>query len=543
MAIRRAFVVDRPPQATLHGTVRRLGDFLTVLRKRKVNEGLTPEKLRLVFEDLGPTFVKLGQMMSLRSDILPQEYCNELVQLRMNVRPVPWEEIEPFLVSTYGKPLDEVFSEIDDVPMGSASIAQVYRGTLLDGSEVAIKVQRPGIGESMTRDISMMRRAVDALDLVSPSTATGMVDLPAVVDELWSTFQREMDFLQEMDSLEEFTRNNASISYVTCPRVYKRYCTSRVLVMEFIDGIPIDHIDALCAAGYDLPDIGGKLAENYTKQILDDGFFHVDPHPGNLLVRDGAIVWIDLGMMGRFNTQERRQFRSLISALVAGDTSSVKDMLLTIGSAEGEIDHAGLLTDIDTMIERYGSTNLEDLDLGTALGDLFELVRHFGIRLPANYVMLGRGYVTLETVIASCKPEQSTLQIMASHLKSEFIRDFDLGKELSHLLVSGGRSMEKAVDLPAHVSDLVNMAAKGQVKVNMAVTGSEEPIRLLGAIIDRTGVALISSGLFIGSSILCMTSMKPQVIGIPLLGLLGYLGALVLSMWFIYKVVLRRHHR
>ncbi len=540
MAIRRVLGGDRPPQATLQGTMRRLGDFLTVLRRRKVNEGLTPEKLRLVLEDLGPTFVKLGQMMSLRSDILPQEYCDELVKLRMNVRPVPWEEIEPFLVSTYGKPLDEVFSKVDDVPMGSASIAQVYRAELLDGSPVAIKVQRPGIGESMTRDLSMMRRAVDTLDMVNPDAATGLVDLPAVVDELWSTFQREMDFLQEMDSLEEFACNNAQIAYVTCPKVYKRYCTSRVLVMEFIDGIPIDRIDDLLAAGYELPDIGGKLAENYTKQILDDGFFHVDPHPGNLLVRDGAIVWIDLGMMGRFNTQERRRFRSLISALVAGDTTGVKDLLLTIGVTEGEIDHAGLLEAIDTMIERYGSTNLEDLDLGMALGDLFNLVRHFGIRLPANYVMLGRGYVTLETVIASFKPEQSTLQIMASHLKTEFIRDFDLKGELTHALASGGRSMGKVVDLPVRISDLVNMAARGQVKVNLAVTGSEAPIRLLGTIIDRTGIALISSGLFIGSSILCMTDMEPQVIGIPLLGLLGYLGALMLSVWFIYKVVFRK---
>ena len=528
-----------PPQAKLRTSAKRLSEIGSVIRKYKLNEGVTPVKLRCALEELGPTFVKLGQIMSLRSDMLPREFCDELAKLRMEVDPLPWDQIKPHLEAEFSQPLSSLFSEIDPTPLGSASIAQVYRARLMDGEEVVIKVQRPGIRELMTRDISLMRRAVDTVDFVNPQVSAKIIDLPALVDELWQAFQREIDFLQEAASIEEFASNNAQIVYTGTPRVHMELCTQQVLVMEFIEGITLDDTDALVKAGYDTAEIGAKLAESFTKQVLDDGFFHADPHPANLIVREGEIVWIDLGMMGRFSTHERLLLRAIITDMVAGDAAAVKEGLLSVAQANGDVDHARMLADIESMLERYGFTTIEELDMGSALADLFELVRRHSIKLPTSFVMLGRGYVTLEATIAMCKTELTTMQIMQAHLADAMV-DLDFKDDLMKMVVGSRRSMRKMADLPARVSDLVDMAAKGQIKTNMDLKGSEEPIKLLGIIVDRLGIALVASALFMGSSVLCLTDLAPKILGIPLLGLAGYVGALVLSLWFIYQVWRRK---
>ena len=550
MALYRSRTIKKPkdglPQATLRNSGKRLSEMLSVLRRHRVAEGLDPVKLREIFEELGPTFVKLGQIMSLRSDMLPKEYCDELAKLRMEVEHLPWSVMKDHLEAEMGRSVEEAFESIETDPLGSASIAQVYRAHLKTGEEVAVKVQRPGIVESMTQDISMMSRAVDTLDVVRPRAAAevmDMVDLHSLVDELWNSLQREVDFLQEADNIKEFSANNRSIAYIGTPKVYDEFCSPQVLVMDYVHGIPIDDVAALKKAGYDLSDIGIKLAENYTKQILDDGFFHADPHPGNLLVSDGKIMWIDFGMMGRFSNQDRLVLRSIITAMVAGDATAVKEGLLTVGDVSADVDHPRMLADIEAMLKRYGFTDIEDLDMGSALADLFELVRRNHIKLPTSYVMLGRGYVTLEATLAACRPEQSTLQIMSAHLRGERINLEELRNELTQMLLSSRTSAVKLASLPARLSDLVDMMAHGQIKTNMDLTGSEAPIARAGVILDRLGIALVSCALFIGSSILCLSDMHPKLLGIPILGFAGYVGAFGLSVWYICTVWRRDKRR
>ena len=262
--------------------MRRVREILSIVRRYDIFHGLTPKSLRHMLEELGPTFVKAGQILSMRSEILPESFCRELTKLRSDVEPMDRETVLKALRDEYETPIEDLFDAIDDVPLGSASVAQVHKARLVTGEMVAIKVQRPHVQETMAQDIAIMRSLVGFMDRFM--SGSQFLDMQSVVDELWQSFRDETDFLVEARNLEEFRRNNADCKFVDCPKPYPKLCTKHVVVMDYIEGIPIDKTAQLVAAGYSLEEIGAKLVDNYTRQMIDDGFFHADPHPGNLII-------------------------------------------------------------------------------------------------------------------------------------------------------------------------------------------------------------------------------------------------------------------
>ena len=269
---------------------KRLAQIVAILRKHHITQGLSPEKLRLIIEDLGPTFVKIGQIMSTRQDMFSQRYCKELKKLRSNVNPLPFETIAQVIEEEYACDIQNVFVSIEKDPLGSASIAQVHKATLKNGEQVVLKVQRPHIYEMMERDISLIRKASRLLRL--SEILGSVVDIDIVLDEFWAAAKQEMDFTVEAGYAIRFKKTYEDLKYIDAPMIYREYTTTRVLMMEYIDGIEISNQAALEKAGYDCEEIADKLADNYITQIIDDGFFHADPHSGNLRIRDGKIIWI-----------------------------------------------------------------------------------------------------------------------------------------------------------------------------------------------------------------------------------------------------------
>ena len=319
---------------TRRGKIKRLGQITRIVEQFDVLHGLTPVKMRLMFEALGPTFVKVGQILSMRSEILPQSFCDELAKLRADADPMPYSTVLDVLAAEYGRPADEVFAHIDPKPLGSASLAQVHRATLKTGEDVAIKVQRPGVRETMAQDVSIMRSIAKAATKVIRTSQ--IVDLKGVVEELWDTFESETDFLIEARNLAEFKRFAARFKYMDCPTAYTELCTEHVVVMEYIDGISVSHPGRLVDAGYDLKEIGTKLVDNYATQILDDGFFHADPHPGNIIIRGGQIVLIDLGMTGRLDQRTRAVLKEMIFAVAKQDSPALAEGLLRFAGTEAD---------------------------------------------------------------------------------------------------------------------------------------------------------------------------------------------------------------
>lgn len=516
----------------------RLKEMVTVLKRHGIIHGVFPDKLKLILEDLGPTYIKLGQIMSMRHDLLPQRYCDALAGLRTDVKPIVYEEVIGVIEEEYGFTADKVFSEISKECIGSASIAQVHRATLKNGVKVVIKVQRPGIYQTVMRDIQLLKKAIGIIKIFG---RTGdMIDFKAVIDEMWAAAQQEMNFLVEADHIKEFTALNSDIKYVAFPRVEQNLTTPRVLVLEYVDGIQIDNLDELKKLGYDLNEIGLKLAENYVKQVVDDGFFHADPHPGNIWIRDGKIVWLDLGMVGRLTNRDRALLKKSVAAVVQQDIDELKKILLSVGNVKGKVNHVKLYEDINGVLALYGDVDLVNLQFGQLIAKIIDICNDHQISIPREIVMLGRGVLTIEGVLTACSPQVNIYQIMANHVSGVMLSDMDTAEVLHSAVKSLYGFTRKGLGLPVQISNMLSMAMRGQAKVNMELTGSEGPFRKLDDMVDKLVVCMISAALLIGSSLISTTNMPPLIFGIPLLGVAGYMGALVLGGWLIVGIIKKR---
>lgn len=515
----------------------RLREILSVVRKRKLHKGLTPEKLRLIFEDLGPTFIKLGQIASTREDILPPAFCHELAKLQTRAAPVPASEIRSIIESNCKASMASLFASFEETPVGTASIAQVHNAVLKNGHRVVVKVQRPGIYEIMEKDINLLLRAAGFINWTK--VAGEIIDFKMVLREMWQVTQQEMDFDTEAANLREFAKRNRDIAYVACPKVYPACSNKYVLVMERIAGIAIDDIDALKKQGYDIQELSLKLTENYIKQVLDDAFFHADPHPGNIIIRGGKIVWIDMGMMGRLNERDRSLIKKAMTAVIEQDIITVKEALLSLGVHTGRINHPRLYADIENYLSRYASMSLQDItgvNLSEMLNELVEMAKSHGISMPGGVTMLGRGMLIFESLLLRLNPELDLITVMASHLSAPFLQSLDIEK----LLSESGRallgSVKKGIHVPAQLSDLLRMTMKGQTKLNYEHSGSEEWNRHIAGQVNKLALTLLACALIIGSSILCILPLEPALFGMPVAALVGFALAGVFIVRLLFEM-------
>ncbi len=516
----------------------RLKEMAGVLRRNDIIHGPSPEKLRSILEELGPTYVKIGQIMSMRSDVLPASYCQELMKLRADVKPIPFEEIKAVIDEEFGKRAEDLFESIDEEPLGSASIAQVHAVTLHDGRKAVVKVQRPGIFAVMQQDIKLLGKAVK---LIRKMELSGdVIDFNKVLDEMWNVAQEEMNFQLEADNCTRITVLNENVKYVAFPEIVEELTTSRILTMEYIEGIPVDEIEHLEKHGYDLNEIGLKLASNYIKQILKDGFFHADPHPGNIWIREGKIIWLDLGMVGHLNEKDRTLFKKGVQAIVDKDVFEVKNVLLQLGKIKGSINHARLYSDIESLLNKYGDLDFSGINLGEMLQEIVELCNKNDISTPSRITMLARGIVTIEGILAKICPDVSFIEVASNYLAEHFLEEMDLRQELRNNSKKLYNIGKKTIEIPGYISDLLKMFVKGQAKINLDVTGAEEPIRQVDYMVDKLIISIIAAALLIGSSLISTTDMQPQVLDIPVFGILGFLGATCLSVWLLYGIIKRR---
>ena len=517
----------------------RLGEITAVLRKHHITRGVTPEKLRAILEDLGPTYVKLGQIMSLHSDVLPQRYCDELMKLTSEVTPMPFGEVEEVINRSYREDWHNIFSSIEKETLGSASIAQVHKAKLLDGTDVIVKVERKGIYDIMARDIGLLKRAVNLLPPVGGFK--NVVDLEMVLDELWATAQEEMDFLKEAANMEEFTRNQQGIRYIRCPKLYHEYTTSRVLVMEYIGGCPVDDRTCLQAEGYDLGEIGRKLVNNYVKQVMDDGFFHADPHPGNVKVMDGKIVWIDMGMMGRLSNRDRNLMARAVRAIAVGDIAVLEATILELGDIQGKIDSGKLYGELRDLMDRYGNASMGSIDAVEFFKDTMEIMKNNSIKLPHGMTMLVRGLTQMQGVLLNISPDINMAEIAAGRLKEEMLQNFDFRTEAG----KAGRRVYKAVGRSLDIPPLVKIALeeylKGQARVHMELDATKEFSHLMRRLVRNVVMGLWVMALLISSSIICTTEMQPQLLGIPALGFFGYVLAFAICLYIFIRHWLTRN--
>ena len=521
---------------TRKGRIRRIREIFGIARQFDIFHGLTPVKMRLMFEALGPTFVKVGQNLSMRSEILPQEFCDELAKLRADADPMPYEIVLDTLSHEYGQPVDQIFESIDRTPLGSASLAQVHRARLVTGEDVAVKVQRPGVRETMAQDIDIMRSVSKYMTKFVKSAQ--IVDLNGVIEELWDSFQSETNFLIEARNLVDFREFAKDYKYMDCPKPYIHLCTEHVVVMDYVEGISVSHPDRLIEAGYSLEEIGNKLVDNYAAQVLDEGFFHADPHPGNIIIHDGQIVMIDLGMTGRLSARTRSILQDIIFAVGKQDSPALAEAFLRFAGPTdtAEVNYPGLLSDLDAIVQDFGTVSLQDLDIGAFVNALIQLSRKHHVELPGIVTTVARGLVTLEGVLDEFLPDTDMIAIITAHIANTRGLRSAAKEEAKTIGIEGQKALHGALGALSESRTAMRMLTRGQIKANVEMVGSEEPIRQMSYMVDRLTMALIVVGLFIGSSIVYYAGMKPVVFGIPVIGFMGYVVAFMLSLWIVIDI-------
>ena len=520
---------------------KRMNEIVRIMRQYKVLHGLTPEQAVEVLQALGPTYVKIGQLASNRSDLLPKAYCDAFEKLRDDANPMPFDVVIEQIDRAYGKSWHEVFASIDPVPLGAASIAQVHKATLLDGTTVAVKVRRPGVAESMAEDIMLMKHLLALGEFASNSHRDILLSLEGFIEEIERTTASEVNFTSELHNLMRFHDELADEEGVTSPVAYPQYSCESVLVMEFVQGTEMSHTQALREQGIDVSALARRVCQSYVTQVLDDGFFHADPHPGNILVRDGEVVWIDLGMVGTLTVSERMLVGKVFTAVATDNAYLLKEAVMGLVHVLGPVDHGALLEALSRLLAEYSTAEMKEINVGTVLTEVIEVLRGQNMMMTSSVTMLARGFVTIEGVIAQVAPDISVIEIVSKHVIAQQADPKFLATQLIDLATTSAASAEALAKLPTQLSNTLEMLDRGQIKVNGDIEVSSRILATAYASVGRISLALLSAGLFLGSSILCTTAMQPQLLGVPLLGVLGYVGAFVLGAYTVFHILVSRH--
>ena len=565
----------------------RLKEIIDILKKYDFDDGITPESIVNILEDLGPTFVKIGQIASQQAEYIPPEYCDALVKLRSEVAPMEIEAVHSQIEKYLGKPTSELFASFDEHALGSASIGQVHKAVLFDGTVVAVKVRRPGVVDTVTRDFALIEKILDKFF----KDGIGGMDIKGFILELEKTSKIELDFTNEANNLERFGENNAGREGIVVPKCYRELTCEAVLTEDFVTGNEAG--DAAFIESLDKDErkrIASLIADNFASQVLTDGLYHADPHSGNVFIREpisprtpvteseetaqtegeGAtsseeaqsegdgnttseqamqlpehdIEWIDFGMMGSLTTKQRQLLIDIVTAVVMQDAYGLKRAVLQVAKPVDEIDHGAMLEMCEDMCGQYSGADFGDFDLGDLLGTILGSLQDENYKVEPFLTNLSRGIIAVEGTIKTICPTVNILNFFTDKVNTNSILDFNLNlenpeemnPEIAMLLY---QFVKSTTDSSTKTAQTLDMLEKGQIKVRTDL-GFED--KALDSVNRLTGYAirsLLTIALFIGSCLLCTVSVTTSdgtglTAAFPVMGVCGYAISIIFAI-LIYR--------
>lgn len=518
----------------LAGILERAGKLLHWHPSSDIAELDLPVRIRMAMTDLGPTFVKLGQVLATRVDVFPPSWIAEFEQLHSNVPPVPFEMLRPDLELKYGRPLESLFDTIETEPFAAASIAQVHRARLKDGTPVVLKLRRPDIVPKVEADLRILAYLARLTEFEMPESRR--YKPTQIVGQLHRSLMREMDLAKEARNLIVFARNFKDDDTVVIPKAYWDYCGEMVNVQQELDGIPATEMAKAAAEGMDLKLLAARGADAVLKMILMHGHYHADPHPGNVIFMVGnRIGMLDFGMVGRLTETRRGQITDFLGALIKKDEQSLLNVL-SIWAGDAEIDEDKLAFDLTEVIFNYDDLPLKEIRIGPLLSDVTAVLRENDLAIPPDLTLLFKALITLEGFGHQLDPDFH----MVDHLEPFVLKVMEARyspRIVYHRLRHGLRELgELVTGLPKDISRLLRQARRGRMRIDLDLKRLDHFGQQINHAANRLTMGVLTASLVIGSSIIMTVRGGPELFGLPLFGLLGFLVAFLNSLGILWSI-------
>jgi len=505
-------------------------------RREKIEKLSRAERVRIALEELGPTFIKMGQILSTRPDLLPVEFIRELPKLQDKVPAFPFEDVKGIIEKELRMPLDEVLPRFDRKPLAAASIGQVHRARMADGEEVVVKVQRPGIHRTIEVDLEIM---LHLATLMERHLEGWIIRRPTmIVDEFARTLEKELDYSFEAINMERFAVQFAGEPTVYIPKVYKDLSTSRILTMEYVSGIKASEIEKLEEEGLDRSKIAKLGLDLFMKQVFVHGFFHADPHPGNIFVLPGNVIcFLDLGMVGRIGRKNREGFADLVMNIARRDGARVTEALLMLAISDEEPDRRSLERDVTELIDRHFYGPLKELQIGKLLHQFLDLTSRHRLSIPPDLFLMIKALGTVEGVGRALDPELDIIKQAAPFVRHVQLDRLNPRRIAGDIIDSGSELMHLLKDIPGEIRKILRQAREGKIKIEFEHRGLDPMFSTLDRISNRIAFAIVLASLVIGSSLVVLSGIPPRWHEIPVIGLAGFLIAALMGFWLLISIL------
>lgn len=498
-------------------------------------QGNIYERIRYAIEELGPTFIKFGQVMSLRPDMLPREMLAELEKLQDDAPVLEMSDIQNVIQTNLGRSIDDVFSVFDVEPIAAASLSQVHKGVLVEnGRIVCVKVQRPGIKGMIQADLDILDAIAGFLHQQVETLEP--YDLPELIQIIRRHILTELDFRTELQNMR-IAKSNALNTPIYIPEGIESYCTEQVMVMEYVHGARYNEIvrDSI----YDAERIARQGLAAAVKQILEDGFFHADPHPGNLLVTEKLnLCIIDWGMVGRLTEEDRYALTDLLRAVVDKDSEALTQSLLRLCQFKaGSVDPSSIQRELLTLLDRYHTASIKDVNVGQFLMEVMSILRDHRLQLPTDYVIMIKALVTAEGSARKIYPELNVVAEISEHVKRLIKSRFHPDALWRQFRTAVGKFWAYQRDLPQQIQQIISKLDSGDLGLQLNHNKLEKLSISLENAANRLTMAIIVGSIIMGSSMIITTGLGPYLFGFPVLGLTGYLLSVILGLWLVITII------
>lgn len=513
-----------------------------IKKRKKYSQNYTRgERIRFTLEELGPTFIKFGQILSTRYDILPNDIVDELSKLQDEITPFDLDTAKNIIKNELGKELEDIFVEFQEEPIATASIGQVYRGKLKNGDKVVIKIQRPNIETIIKQDIDILYTLAKMFDDLLKKKI--VINARDIVEEFSYFIKKELDYTYEAQNCERFRMHFKNDKRVVIPKIYWKYTTKKVLVMEEIKGVKVSNIDEIDEIGFNkrkLSELGAKI---FLEQIFIHGFFHGDPHPGNILIlSEDKISFIDFGVVGYLDNLTFEFITTLLKAAIDRDTDKIVESLYKMNAISDETDEVGLKKELFFIVNHYFNLPINKINFGEVLNEIMSIAYKYKLRMPSQLILLIKSIITIEGTGKKLNPQFNLSKVSKEIVKEVTKRKLNPKSISKKIIDTATENIEDIFEITNKINNILYKINKDNLKINMKIEGLNRLEKEIYVLTNKLSLSLIISSIIVGSSIIIQANTGPQILGMSAFGLIGFIAAGILGVALIVSILLNKRN-